>query len=125
MIAQILLTMNLPNFASNCYINFDKIYCTALCKPCVVSYFTQSNLKSQIVSSIANKFNFTRIYADTVPSGEFYYETNDFSQSEHSGTHLDAPSHFAKGRWRTGQIPLARLAGPAVVVSIEEKAREV
>ena len=25
-----------------------------------------------------------------------WYEGNDFSQAEHSGTHTDAPSHFAK-----------------------------
>ena len=31
-----------------------------------------------------------------VTEGGFYYETNDFSQAEHSGTHTDAPAHFAK-----------------------------
>ena len=28
----------------------------------------------------------------------FYYEANSFRSAEHGGTHLDAPSHFAKGR---------------------------
>ena len=31
-----------------------------------------------------------------VTEGGFYYEGNDFSQAEHSGTHTDAPAHFAK-----------------------------
>ena len=48
----------------------------------------------------------------------FYYETNTFMQSEHSGTHTDAPAHFASGRWRTADIPFERLAGPAAVVDI-------
>ena len=52
----------------------------------------------------------------------FYYETNEFSQNEHSGTHTDAPAHFARGKWRTGQIPFERLAGPAVVIDIAERA---
>ena len=72
----------------------------------------------------ANKFNFTSLYSGLDPTGNFYYETNDFSQSEHSGTHLDAPAHFSRGKWRTGDIPLARLGGPAVVVNIEDRARE-
>ena len=51
-------------------------------------------------------------------TGKFYYETNTFTQSEHSGTHTDAPAHFASGRWRTDDIPFERLAGPATVVDI-------
>ena len=31
-----------------------------------------------------------------VTEGGFYFEGNDFSQAEHSGTHTDAPAHFAK-----------------------------
>ncbi len=48
----------------------------------------------------------------------YWYEANQFSQSEHAGTHTDSPSHFAKGKWRTHDIPLHRLSGPAVVVDI-------
>ena len=51
-------------------------------------------------------------------TAKFYYETNTFTQSEHSGTHTDAPAHFASGRWRTDDIPFERLAGPAAVVDI-------
>src|SRR5262245_8869177 len=41
------------------------------------------------------------------PAG-FYYAANAFSTSEHGGTHLDAPVHFAEGKWTTEQIPLER-----------------
>ena len=38
--------------------------------------------------------------------------------SEHTGTHLDAPVHFAQGRWSVEQIPLDRLVGEAAVVDV-------
>ena len=56
--------------------------------------------------------------ADGVTSGGFYYASNNYSGSEHGGTHLDSPVHFAQGRWTTDQIPLDRLIGTAVVVDV-------
>jgi kynurenine formamidase len=53
-----------------------------------------------------------------VTSGGYYYASNTFSGNEHGGTHLDAPVHFAQGRWTTEQIPLDRLIGAAVVVDV-------
>lgn len=50
----------------------------------------------------------------------FWYENNDFSQSEHAGTHTDAPAHFGKGKWRIDDIPFERLAGPVAVVDVRE-----
>ncbi len=54
--------------------------------------------------------------------GGFYYEANRFSSAEHGGTHLDAPAHFAKGKWRVHEIPPEVLVGAAVVVDIADKA---
>ncbi|MGE3172016.1 MAG: cyclase family protein [Planctomycetota bacterium] len=48
----------------------------------------------------------------------YWYESNTFRGSEHGGTHLDAPVHFAEERWTTDRIPLDRLIGPAVVVDV-------
>ena len=48
----------------------------------------------------------------------YYYAANNFSTSEHGGTHLDAPVHFAKGHPPVDQIPLDRLIGAAVVVDV-------
>jgi kynurenine formamidase len=56
--------------------------------------------------------------ADGVTAGGFYYAANDFSTSEHGGTHVDAPVHFARGHQSVDQIPLDRLMGDAVVVDI-------
>ena len=41
---------------------------------------------------------------------------------EHSGTHFDAPVHFAKDRMYTHEIPANTLIAPAVVVDIRDKA---
>src|SRR5437764_6802264 len=59
--------------------------------------------------------------AHGMTEGGYWYAANDFCAAEHGGTHLDAPIHFAEGRWTADQIPLDRLLGPAVVVDIGAK----
>ena len=82
---------------------------------------------------LTHPFDATTIYwptarafrLETVASGEtpggYFYSANDFCAAEHGGTHLDAPIHFASGRWTADQIPLARLVGEAVVVDISAR----
>ena len=53
----------------------------------------------------------------TTPGGWFYSSYN-ITLSEHGGTHLDAPIHFAEGKPTADQIPLDRLIGPAAVVDV-------
>ena len=48
-----------------------------------------------------------------------WYAAGKFSMAEHSGTHLDAPIHFAEGKHTVDAIPLERLIGRAVVVPVE------
>jgi kynurenine formamidase len=38
--------------------------------------------------------------------------------SEHGGTHMDAPIHFAQDRLTLDAIPLQQLIGPAVVIDV-------
>ena len=71
----------------------------------------------------ATQYNFTVVFRGQNKAGGFWYEANDFTQAEHSGTHTDAPAHFAKDRWRIGDIPLERLIGPGVVIDITEKTK--
>lgn len=52
-------------------------------------------------------------------SGEWYTAAR-YSASEHGGTHLDAPIHFAEGRHTMDEIPLGTLVGPAVVIDISK-----
>jgi kynurenine formamidase len=53
----------------------------------------------------------------------FYYESYAFYAPEHGGTHLDAPIHFAQGKWAADEIPVDRLTGYAVVVDVSEKCK--
>jgi kynurenine formamidase len=52
----------------------------------------------------------------------YWYAANNFYMAEHSGTHMDAPIHFAEGKWTADQVPLDRLIGPAVVIDVQEQA---
>ena len=69
----------------------------------------------------AKPFALEVVSAQRTPAG-YYYAANNFSAAEHGGTHLDAPVHFAEGKWTTDQIPLDRLKGDAVVVDVQSGA---
>ena len=56
--------------------------------------------------------------ADGETGQGYYYAANNFSTSEHGGTHIDAPIHFARGHRSVDQIPLDHLIGAAVVVDV-------
>ncbi len=56
--------------------------------------------------------------------GGYWYASFTFAASEHGGTHLDAPIHFAEGKQSVEQIPIERHAGPGVKISIAEKAAQ-
>jgi kynurenine formamidase len=65
----------------------------------------------------AAPFSLEKVSAGMTPGG-YYYAANNFSTSEHGGTHLDSPVHFAEGKATVDQIPLNRLVGPAVVIDV-------
>jgi len=65
----------------------------------------------------ADPFKLEKV-ADGVTAQGYYYAANNFATSEHGGTHIDAPVHFAQGHWSVDQIPLDRLTGDAVVVDV-------
>ena len=52
----------------------------------------------------------------------YYYESHRFRASEHGGTHVDAPIHFAEGRHTVDEIPLDRFLGPARVLDVSAAA---
>ena len=54
--------------------------------------------------------------------GGWFYSAYNISTSEHGGTHLDAPIHFAENGQTADQIPLERLVGPVVVLDVSAKA---
>jgi kynurenine formamidase len=72
---------------------------------------------STIFWPTAETFTLQKVADGDTPAG-FYYAANNFAGSEHGGTHLDAPVHFARGHQTVDQIPLQSLIAPAVVVDV-------
>ena len=71
----------------------------------------------------AKQYEFKIVYRGYNEVLDTWYEANNLNQAEHCGTHTDAPAHFAKGKWRIGDIPVERLIGPGIVIDISEKSR--
>lgn len=69
----------------------------------------------------AVSFKHTLVFENYTPDG-YYYASYDISASEHGGTHIDAPRHFAAGKWTADQIPLHHLIGPAIKIDLSSKA---
>jgi kynurenine formamidase len=69
----------------------------------------------------AKPFQLDKVAEGRTPQG-FWYSSYNYSGSEHLGTHLDAPFHYAEGRWTTEQIPLAQTIGPGAVVDVRRQA---
>ena len=70
----------------------------------------------------AEPFRHDKVADGMTPAG-YYYASNNFFTSEHGGTHIDAPVHFAQGRQAVDQIPLPNLIGSAVVIDVTEASR--
>jgi len=68
----------------------------------------------------AKPFHLEKVSEGRTPGG-FWYSSYNYGGSEHVGTHLDAPFHFAEGKWTTEQIPLSRTIGPAVVIDVRRQ----
>jgi kynurenine formamidase len=59
--------------------------------------------------------------ADGITPAGYYYAANSFFTSEHGGTHIDAPVHFAEGHLTVDKIPVQQLMGAAVVIDVTEQ----
>ena len=54
--------------------------------------------------------------------GGYFYASASFAASEHLGTHMDSPIHFAEGQATTDTVPLRQFVGPAVVIDMSASA---
>jgi kynurenine formamidase len=77
--------------------------------------------QSTIFWPTADTFRLEKVSEGMTPAG-YYYAANNFFTSEHGGTHIDSPIHFAQGRPTVDRIPLERLVAPAVVVDVTMRA---
>lgn len=69
----------------------------------------------------AEMFKLETVFEGETDAG-FYYSAYQFAAAEHSGTHLDSPVHFSRGKLTVDQIPLKQLIGTAVVVGVSTQA---
>lgn len=102
----------------------------------VLGCFTSNSLPEGEWVDLTHNFSSDTIYwptaepfkSQTVSEGMtdkgFFYETKDYSASEHGGTHIDAPIHFAEGKETLDEIQLSRLIGTSIVVDVSKKAIE-
>jgi kynurenine formamidase len=49
------------------------------------------------------------------------YRLHRFEMGENTGTHVDAPAHFARGKRAIHELPLADLVVPAAVIDVKAK----
>jgi kynurenine formamidase len=68
----------------------------------------------------AKSFELKKI-AWEVGDGGYWYASNEYSASEHGGTHADAPIHFAENGRTMDQIPLGEWIGPAVKIDVTDE----
>jgi kynurenine formamidase len=71
----------------------------------------------------AKPFHFQRDAWGVSPGG-YWYAAGSYSASEHGGTHLDSPIHFAKDGAAVDQIRLRQLIGAAVVIDVTPAAAQ-
>lgn len=71
----------------------------------------------------AKPFHLDKVSEGRTPDG-YWYSSYNYGGSEHVGTHLDAPFHFAEGKWTTEQIPLGRTIGTGVVITIRRQTEQ-
>lgn len=50
------------------------------------------------------------------------FAANEVTFDEHTGTHVDAPSHFVAGAVSADRLPVDRLIAPLVVISLADRA---
>ena len=70
----------------------------------------------------AESFTLETEFHGRTPKG-YFYTANRFAASEHGGTHIDAPIHFAEGHKTVDELSIDQLAGPAVVVDVSARAQ--
>ncbi len=67
---------------------------------------------------------FHRPVAAGVTEGGYWYSSYQYGGSEHGGTHLDAPIHFAEGGRTVDAIPVEDLFAPGIVIDISGKCQQ-
>lgn len=73
--------------------------------------------ESTIYWPTAKPFHWQKESWGETPAG-YWYAAGSYAASEHGGTHIDSPIHFAAGKATTDEIAITNLVGPAAVIDI-------
>lgn len=100
---------------------------------CVLRVLCGGTIPESKLVDLTHPFNESTVYWPTAqpfqwekeswgpsPAG-YWYAAGRFRLSEHVGTHLDSPIHFAESRHTTDQIPLRQLVGPALRIDVSSQ----
>ena len=111
------------------------VLATATATGCASKRATPPSFANSTLIDLTHPYDQDTVYWPTSPGrfelktlhkgptdGGYWYEANSFCTPEHGGTHLDAPVHFARGKWSVGEVPVERLIGPAAVIDVRAKA---
>lgn len=79
--------------------------------------------ESSIYWPTAKPFRLVKVFWGISEDG-YWYASNEFSASEHGGTHADAPIHFAKNGRTMDQVLLEEWVGPSVKIDVTMKCQE-
>ena len=69
----------------------------------------------------ADRFTLETEFHGQTPKG-YFYAANRYRASEHGGTHIDAPIHFAENHKSVDRLSVDQLTGTAVVVDVSPRA---
>jgi len=99
----------------------DKKSAPAAKKPPIWYDLSHNFDRSTIYWPNAPHFKLTRMSYGKTRRG-YFYSANKFSAAEHGGTHMDAPSHFARGKQSVDEVPIASVMGDGVVIDVSKRA---
>lgn len=116
-----------------CLKSIAGIFCLFILIMCACAGLVGSNDLKEKVLDMTYPYDDTTIYWPTakefelkklswgISEGGWWYASNEYSASEHGGTHADAPIHFAQNGRTIDQIPLREWIGPAVKIDVSAK----
>ncbi len=97
------------------------IFSNTYAHPTKLIDLTHSFNEKSMYFPVGRPFLLHKLHAGETPN-HYYVAENAFESSEHTGTHMDAPNHFAQGHPSVDQIPLENLTGLAIKVDVSRKA---
>ncbi len=111
-----------------------RTFASLLCALIVLAVYTvKTPAQQRRIIDLTYPFDSQSVYWPTAESfqlskdfegdtdGGYYYSAYKYAAAEHGGTHIDAPVHFARGKYSVDEIPLEQLMGLAIVIDVTKQ----